>query len=268
MAIKRQTGSGSTSRDYRKGLKSALKANKYKPTSQAKGQYTKISSQLAKKAKAGDKNAQGAAAAYSMLRQEKAMSNRGGGGTASAIAKKGGKKVAQKALVGVIKANRFKPTASKIKNSNYGVLDEKLRRESVIGKMRGDKGAVQRAEGARRGISVMRQDAAAARRGTVDRTGPNKKVAVKPSTPATKTKTKSPITSIGGYVGKTWDGKKIQPLTTSGTKANIKIESFPDIVKKATKSKPAKKTTTPKKKPKTTAPKGTISIGGITMKKR
>lgn len=106
---------------------------------------------------------------------------------------------------------------------------------------------------------------------------------------ATKSKKKSPITSIGGYIGRAFDGKKIKPLTTSGTPAKIKNNmkfSGTTIIEKgsaaakanvaakkavaaAAKKKAADANKTkPTKKPKTTAPKGTISIGGITVKKR
>ena len=205
MAIKSQSGGGSTSRDYRKGLKSALKTNQYKVTSQSKGQYKKISGQLAKKAKAGDKSAAGAGAAYSMLRQEAAASRRGTGSASGAVANRkrtltktsGGsytaptakapattarttnrpgiaKKVTQstsskkeigKGIVGVIKANKFKPVANKLKNSNYGKLDATLRNRAASADKSGNYTAAQRATGALRGISVLRQDAAAARRG-------------------------------------------------------------------------------------------------------
>jgi len=202
MAIKSQSGSGSTSRDYRKGLKSALKANQYKVTSQKKGKYAMVSSKLAKKAKAGDKSAAGAGAAYSMLRQEAAASRRGDGTASAAVANRkrtvakktsssrnydrmtGGKssgtkvtstkKVAQstsskkeigKGIVGVIKANKFKPVAQNLKNSNYGKLDATLRGRKASAEKSGNYTASQRATGALRGISVMRQDAAAANRG-------------------------------------------------------------------------------------------------------
>jgi len=201
MAIKAEKGSGQTSRNYRKGMKDALKSNKYKPTSQKKGQFKTISGKLAKKAKAGDKYSAGAGAAFSMLRQEKAMSNRGGGGTASAtvgnrkrtITKKasivrnydrmtGGKSAATKitsakkvtqstsskkeigkGIVGAIKANKNKPIAQK--KSRYTKLDAMLRNTKASAEKTGKYTASQRAEGGLRGLSILRQDAAAARRG-------------------------------------------------------------------------------------------------------
>lgn len=201
MAMKAEKGSGQTSRNYRKGMKDAIKSNKYKPTSQKKGQYATISGKLAKKAKAGDKYSAGAGAAFSMLRQEAAASRRGGGGTASAmignkkrtVVKKatsvrnydrmtGGKSAATavtaskkvkqstsakkeigKGIVGVIKANKNKPIAQK--KSRYTKLDAMLRNTKASAEKTGKYTASQRAEGALRGLSVMRQDAAMARRG-------------------------------------------------------------------------------------------------------
>lgn len=203
MAMKAEKGSGQTSRNYRKGMKDALKSNQYKPTSQKKGQYKTISAKLAKKAKSGDKYSAGAGAAFSMLRQEKSMSNRGGGGTASAmignkkrtVTKKasasrnfdrmtGGKssatkvtstkKVTQgakankeigKGIVGVIKANKNKPVAQKVKNSKYRKLDSMLRNQKASAGKQGKYSAERKAEGGLRGLSILRQDAAMARRG-------------------------------------------------------------------------------------------------------
>jgi hypothetical protein len=109
------------------------------------------------------------------------------------------------------------------------------------------------------------------------------------ATKATKAKKKSPITSIGGYLGRNWDGTKIKPLTVAGTPAKIKNNTkFSGttviakgsaaakanvVAKKAVaaaakkKAAAAAKKKTTSKTPKATAPKGTVSIGGISFKK-
>jgi hypothetical protein len=154
--------------------------------------------------------------------------------------KKGGPKQVQKGIVQVIKANKFKPVASPAKKSTYKKLETVLRSKKASAAKTGNARIEARAEGNLRGLSVLRQDAAAARRGSRPVAGsPAKKKT--PTYPdnfkpqplkssnskvmKTSVKSRNPLTSIGAYMGMDWTGTKkvaAKKVRTGGMTLNRK----------------------------------------------
>jgi hypothetical protein len=169
------------SKAKKKGMRGALKSLQYKPQTK-KGQYKAATKRFQGKT---DSASKGAASVFSMMRKERAQSARGGGGTASAVAnprtkitkktvgtdrmtqqvKKtykspGSVKAGRKAA---LKAQQYKPVANK--NKQYNKLDRMSRTAKASAEKTGNVRQARRAEGVSRAVSLLRQEAAAARRG-------------------------------------------------------------------------------------------------------
>jgi hypothetical protein len=178
------------SKAKKKGMRGALKSLQYKPQTK-KGQYKSATKKLQGKT---DSASKGAASVFSMMRKERAQSARGGGGTASAVAnprtKKGLKPVGPKNLgrsgqttasgvkktyksagqkgikagrKAALKAQQYKPVANK--NKQYNKLDRMSRTAKGSAEKTGNVRQARRAEGVSRAVSLLRQEAAMARRG-------------------------------------------------------------------------------------------------------
>lgn len=170
-------------KEKKKGMKGALKSLKYKPQTK-KGQYKEVTKKLQGKT---DAKSKGAASVFSMMRQERAQSARGGGGTASAVAnprtkrkvynagdrmvsnvtfKSAGKDGIKQGRKSALKAMQYKPVAAKPgKGKGLKKLDRVLRTQKAGAEKVGNVRASRRAEGALRAVSLMRQENAQARRG-------------------------------------------------------------------------------------------------------